>query len=214
MQLLVLLDVDGTLFLTHDEVAVAAFAATLASRYGVELPAGAIGRVDHAGQTALRIARLVLRDAGLADDRIRAGLAGWCAEFGAGYCELLAQADTSDWQAARHAEASLERLDAAGHRLALLTGNPEPMARARMARLGLERFFPAGQGAFGCEAERRADLIANARRRAGDWPADATVEIGDTPRDASSSAEAGIHSILVGDDGLEGAVSRLLAPSA
>ena len=67
MQLLVLLDVDGTLFLTHDTVSVAAFFDTLASVYGVERPEKTIDRVDHAGQTALRIARLVLQDAGLGD---------------------------------------------------------------------------------------------------------------------------------------------------
>jgi phosphoglycolate phosphatase-like HAD superfamily hydrolase len=214
VQLLVLLDVDGTLFLTHDSVAVEAFYDALAAHYDVALSADAIDRVDHAGRTALRIGRLVLRDAGLADDRIDAGLAGWCTEFGERYCELLAEADTGDWQAARHAEDALGRLADAGHRLALLTGNPEPMARARMERLGLTRFFPAGQGAFGCESESRTKLIAIARERAGGWPADETVEIGDTPRDASSAHDAGVSSIVVDDDGLEGAVSRLLASAA
>ena len=214
MHLLVLLDVDGTLFLTHDAVAVAAFDETLASRYGVELRDGAIDRVDHAGQTALRIARLVLRDAGLADDGITPGLPGWCAEFAARYCDLLADVDTSAWEAAPHAEDALERLTEAGNRLALLTGNPEPMARERMERLGLARFFPQGQGAFGCEAESRTELIRIARERAGAWPAEATVEIGDTPRDASTAHDAGVRSIVVGDDGFQGAVSRLLVSSA
>lgn len=214
MQLLVLLDVDGTLFLTHDAVAAAAFNETLASRYGVELRDGAIERVDHPGQTALRIARLVLREAGLADDGITPGLPGWCAEFAARYCDLLADADTSAWRAAPHAEDVLERLTEDGNRLALLTGNPEPMARARMERLGLARFFPHGQGAFGCEAELRTELIRIARERAGAWPAEATVEIGDTPRDASTAHDAGVRSIVVGDEGFRGAVSRLLASSA
>ena len=78
----------------------------------------------------------------------RSRLAAWCPRFVARYCELLAAADTSGWQAAPNAAASLGRLAEAGHRLALLTGNPEPMARARMERLGLARFFPPGQGAF------------------------------------------------------------------
>jgi phosphoglycolate phosphatase-like HAD superfamily hydrolase len=104
----------------------------------------------------------------------------------------------------------LEELTAAGHRLALLTGNPEPMARARMERLGLERFFPAGQGAFGCDAEERVELIDLARTRAGDWPADATVEIGDTARDESSAREAGIRAVSVAT-GLAAVVPQLLA---
>jgi len=214
VQLLVLLDVDGTLFLTHDTVSVAAFFDTLASVYGVERPEQTIDRVDHAGQTALRIARLVLQDAGLEDEQITPRLSGWCAQFAARYLELLAGADTSGWQAAPHAGDALQQLAQAGHRLALLTGNPEPMARARMERLGLAPFFPPGQGAFGCEAERRTELIDIARERAGGWPAEATVEIGDTARDASSAHEAGVRSILLDESGFQGAVSRLLASSA
>ena len=213
-RLLVLCDVDGTLFLTHDPLAGTALRVTLESLYGVELPEDAVERVDHAGQSSLRIARLVLRDAGLSDDEITPGLAAWCPRFATRYCELLAAADTSDWQAAPNAAASLERLATASHRLVLLTGNPEPMARARMERLGLERFFPLGQGAFGCDAESRTELIHIARERAGDWPAEATVEIGDTSIDASSAEEARIRSILVDASGFEGAVSRLLASAA
>jgi phosphoglycolate phosphatase-like HAD superfamily hydrolase len=85
------------------------------------------------------------------------------------------------------------------------------MARARMERLGLGRFFPPGQGAFGCDAESRVELIELARARAGDWPAAATVAIGDTARDASSAREAGIRSILVGRSGLAAVVPQLLA---
>jgi phosphoglycolate phosphatase len=204
--LLVLLDVDGTLFVTDDPLVGRALRETLTERFGVELPEDAIERVDHRGQTALRIARLVLGD----DD---ADLGGWCRDFGERYVELLAGADTSGWRAGPGACGALERLAAAGHRLALLTGNPEPMARARMERLGLEEFFEPGQGAFGCDAESRVELIelARARARAGGWPADATVEIGDTERDATSASAAGVRSIRVGAAGLAGAVQELLA---
>ena len=194
--LLVLFDVDGTLFLTHDPLAGRALRETLSERFSVELPEDALERVDHEGQTSLRIGRLVLRDAGLDAPE----LGPWCAEFAKRYVELLCDADTSDWQAASGAEESLARLQAAGQRLALLTGNPEPVARARLERLGLGRFFPAGQGAYGCEAESRAELIALARARAGDWPADRTVEVGDTAIDVSSARDAGIRSLRVGPD--------------
>ena len=204
--LLVLFDVDGTLFLTHDPLTGIALRETLSERFGVELPEDALERVDHEGQTSLRIARLVLRDAGLDGP----DLAPWCAAFANRYLELLSDADTSDWQAASGAEESLARLQAAGQRLALLTGNPEPVARARLERLGLGRFFPAGQGAYGCEAESRAELIALARARAGDWPADRTVEVGDTAVDVSSAREAGIRSLRVGPGtGLSDALAQL-----
>ncbi len=211
MRLLVLFDVDGTLFLTHDPLAGQALHETLQERFGVRLPDDAIEHVDHEGQTSLRIARLVLEAAGVDAERVDDGLAEWCPRFAERYIELLAHADTSGWRAAPGAEQALARLAAAGHRLALLTGNPEPMARARMERLGLARFFAPGQGAFGCDAESRIELIGLARARAGGWPADATVEIGDTARDASSAREAGVRSILVDDSGLGAVVPLLLA---
>jgi phosphoglycolate phosphatase len=208
----VLFDVDGTLFLTHDPLAGAALRDTLEAHFGVELPEDSIEHVDHSGQTALRIGRLVLRRAGLRD--VDAGLGAWCSEFAERYVALLADADTSGWQAAPGSREVLERLADAGHLLALLTGNPESMAKERMKRLGLARSFGPRQGAFGCDAESRAELIGLARARAGGWPAENTVAIGDTPRDASSAREAGIRSILVGEKGLTGAVAPLLAPSA
>ena len=83
-----------------------------------------------------------------------------------------------------------------------------------MERLSLAAFFPSGQGAFGCDGESREALIALARARAGDWPAEATVEIGDTRRDADTAHTAGIRSILVGKTGLADAVAQLPVPSA
>ena len=213
MHLLVLFDVDGTLFLTDDPLAGRALRETLEECFDVRLPENAIEHVDHAGQTSLRIARLVLEEAGLAD--IDAGrLAAWCPRFAGRYLELLAEADTNGWRAAPGAADALGRLRAAGYRLALLTGNPEPVARARMERLGLAGYFPPGQGAFGCEGESREELIALARARARDWPAGATVEIGDTKRDATTARAAGIRSIQVEPGGLAQAVSRLPASSA
>jgi phosphoglycolate phosphatase len=211
VRLLVLFDVDGTLFLTHDPLAGQALHETLQERFAVRLPDDAIEHVDHEGQTSLRIARLVLEAAEVDTERIDHGLAEWCPRFAERYVELLANADTRGWRAAPGAEQALAQVDAAGHRLALLTGNPELMARARMERLGLARFFEPGQGAFGCDAESRTELIELARARAGGWPADATVEIGDTARDASSARKAGIRSILVDDSGLAAVVPLLLA---
>jgi phosphoglycolate phosphatase-like HAD superfamily hydrolase len=197
-RLLVLFDVDGTLFLTNDPLAGRALRETLVELFDVGLPEEALERVDHEGQTSLRIGRLVLEDAGLDERAIDEGLAAWCEAFACRYLEQLGDADTSGWAVPPGAAAALARLEQARHRLALLTGNPEPMARARLERLGLERFFPRGEGAFGCESESREELVALARARAGDWPADRTVEVGDTARDASSAREAGIRSLLVG----------------
>jgi phosphoglycolate phosphatase len=197
MPLLALFDIDGTLLLTHDPIAGEAMIETLSAEFGVSLPRDAVERVDHQGQTTLRIARLVLRDTGVTDGRIDERIDGWCARFSERYLELLAGSGTEEWEGAPGAGPALARLEEAGVALALLTGNPEPIARARVERLGLARFFAHYRGAFGCDAETRPELIALARERAGDWPTADTVAIGDTARDARTAHESGIRSIIV-----------------
>jgi beta-phosphoglucomutase-like phosphatase (HAD superfamily) len=48
VRLLVLFDVDGTLFLTHDPLSGQALRESLEKRFDVQLPADAIERVDSA----------------------------------------------------------------------------------------------------------------------------------------------------------------------
>lgn len=156
--------------------------------WGRRLPGDAITRVDHPGQTAVKITRLLLRAEGLSDEQIDPGLGRWCKEASARYLELLAHADTSDWHASEGAAEALSQIE---HR-ALLTGNPEAVARARIEIIGLADFFPPGQGAFGCDAEGRADLIDLARQRAGDWPRADTVAVGDTIADITGARAAGV----------------------
>ena len=179
--LLVLFDVDGTLLLSHDPLVGEAMT-QVAHELGVEVDVSRLAP----GETALRQGReLGVRD-----------LARWCTGVGKRYVELLACADTSGWRVPEGVEATLTEVAGLGS-LALLTGNPEPMARARMRRLGLDRCFPPGQGAFGCDAEERAHLIALARERAGGWPAEDTVAVGDTPLDVAGAHAAGIRVVAV-----------------
>lgn len=138
----------------------------------------------------------MLHEAGLDDAAIDPRLAECCAEISTRYLALLEDTDTSGWEAAPGAAETLEELTTRA-RIALLTGNPEPVARARMDRLGLVRFFPEREGAFGCTAEHRIDLIALARERASNHPAAHTWAVGDTPTDVSSARAAGIHCIGV-----------------
>jgi phosphoglycolate phosphatase-like HAD superfamily hydrolase len=198
--LLALFDLDGTLFLTHDSISGRAFRETLEEIFGIEVSANAPDNVEHRGLSAQRIARNVLRAAGLSDNEIDERLAAWCSRYAERYLDLLAASDTSAWEARQGAAEGLARLEAVGVRLALVTGNPEPIARARLERLGLARFFPAGQGAFGCEAEDRVVLLELARHRAGDWPTEGTAEIGDTGEDVATAKALGIYSIAVASD--------------
>ena len=111
------------------------------------------------------------------DEQIDGGLPQWCELVSGRYLELLADSDTSHWQAAPGAAETLEELSHRA-RIVLMTGNPEPIARARMERLGLAPFFPPGQGAFGCDAEHRVDLIRSRARARGRRPRGADVGSG------------------------------------
>ena len=188
MSWLVLFDVDGTLLLTHDEVYVEANRLALNEVYGAA-PDGP----DVPGDTATSHTRRALAAAGFSTEQIDAGLARWCKAFASHYVRLLAGTDTTHWEVGPGAH---EAIAATAHP-ALLTGNPPAVAHARMQRLGLAAYFPAGHGAFGCERERRAELFTLARERAGDWPAERTVGVGDTPLDVSSAHAAGCRSIAV-----------------
>lgn len=205
--MLVLFDVDKTLFMSSDPLMGRATTEAIETVWGRRLAHDAIRYVDHPGQTATRITRLLLREDGLSDDEIDSGMDEWCREASARYLELLSQADTSGWRAAEGAAEVLPQIE---HR-ALLTGNPEPVARARMERIGLAELFPPGQGAFGCEAEDRAELIAIARRKAGDWPRERTVAVGDTPADVAGARSAGIHVIGFGlaVEGADAVIERM-----
>lgn len=165
--------------------------------WGHELTDESFARAEHRpGDTAMQGLRDLLLGEGLDRDSIDAGLARWCNVFSERYVPLLEQTPTPHWRAATGAAETLDDL-ARTHDLALLTGNPEPVARARIRRLGLDRFFPPGTGAFGCEAEQRADLIGLARTRAGDPPLGEIALVGDTPRDVEGAHAAGIRAIAV-----------------
>ncbi|MDQ2969261.1 MAG: HAD hydrolase-like protein [Actinomycetota bacterium] len=177
-----LFDVDGTLLLTHDEVYVEASRLALEAVFGIYAEGP-----DVPGDTAPAHVRRALRTVNVPEAEIDAGLPRWCETFSAHYVRLLAKADTSHWQLGPHAAEAAAGVE---HR-ALLTGNPPAVAHARIGRLGLTEFFPPGQGAFGCERENRVELFDLARKRAGNWPSESTVAVGDTPLDVSSAQAAG-----------------------
>jgi phosphoglycolate phosphatase-like HAD superfamily hydrolase len=170
------------LLLTHDEVYVEASRLALEAVFGIYAEGP-----DIPGDTAPAHIRRALRTVSVPEAEIDAGLPRWCATFSDHYVRLLAAADTSHWQLAPHAA---DAAAAVQHR-ALLTGNPPAVAHARMERLGLAELFPRGQGAFGCEGEKRSELFELARKRAGDWSPERTVAVGDTPLDISSAHTAG-----------------------
>jgi phosphoglycolate phosphatase-like HAD superfamily hydrolase len=142
-------------------------------------------RVEAAGRTDLAIARDLLLAAGVDREAIDARADEVAERAVAAYADLC-PADLSP----RLAPGIVELLDALADRtdtfrLSLVTGNLEPVARLKLERAGIGHRFPAGQGGFGSDHPRRAELPPIARARMSDppWPRERTVVIGDTPRD-------------------------------
>jgi HAD superfamily hydrolase (TIGR01549 family) len=172
-----LFDIDGTLFMSSDGSIIDALVEVL----GVE---NRIRELDHPGRTIAWIA------AALADGEPGAG---WCARTEERYLERLG--DTSHWQARPGSERMLERLQADGIRLGLVSGLPERVAKVRLRRVGLGRFFDDAPGGYGCESADRTELVRLAVERVGVQPGEALV-VGDTVHDVTAAEEAGAHAFM------------------
>ena len=197
--MLLLFDIDGTLVAGATKAHSEALHAALRDVHRVD-PARARHTISPAGRTDGDIARAILLDAGVSAERIddRAGdvREACCREY-----SRRCPRDLSD-RVLRGVRELLEWLSARDHaKLSLVTGNYEPVARLKLARAGLGTYFPAGQGAFGSDAEDRAALPRLARLRAGTggvpYPRERTIVIGDTPRDIACAGADGLRCIAV-----------------
>lgn len=152
-----------------------------------------VSDVEPWGKTDRQILRDVLARAGLPEPD-EASLGRWELLACEAYSRLEVDEDTVG-----HAvtAAVLARLRDAGHLLALLTGNLEPIARHKLALRGLGGYFPSGQGGFGSDAELRPELVPIARARAGHVESQDTVLIGDTPLDVKAAAADAVRAIAI-----------------
>jgi phosphoglycolate phosphatase-like HAD superfamily hydrolase len=197
--MLLLFDIDGTLVQKASAEHAAAVLAALRDVYGVAEPP--VARLDVAGRTDIDIARRILLLSDVEARTIDARLGDFRAAAVRHYARLVP--DDLSGLVAPGIRALLERLAAGGeHRLSLVTGNLEPIARLKLRAAGLGRYFPRGQGGFGSDHEDRSELPAIARARAGDgrgrpWPREQTVVIGDTPRDIACARADGVRCIAV-----------------
>jgi phosphoglycolate phosphatase-like HAD superfamily hydrolase len=196
---LFLIDIDGTLLRGTEPIVGAAMSAALREVHGVDTTAIRT-QIATSGRTDGEIARAILLDAGVSVERIDA-LAERVRERCSEWAARLLPGDLSGSVlpgVREELEWLTEQSDAL---LALLTGNYEAIARLKVARAGIGEFFPAGQGAFGSDAEERTALPTIARRRAGTgsvlYPRNDTIVIGDTPRDIASARADGLRCVAV-----------------
>lgn len=96
------------------------------------------------------------------------------------------------------AEAALDRLEAAGWRLAICTNKPEGLARALLGALGVLGRFPVLLGADTLPWKKPDPRhLLEAVTRSGGAPARAVL-VGDTVTDREAARAAGVPCVLVG----------------
>lgn len=191
---LVLFDIDGTLLDCGPQVR-PLFASALVEVFGT---AGDVDGYDFAGRTDPRIVLDLMVAAGVPEREAREKLP----RMRELYVERLAGAlDQRGMHLFPGVEETLERLAAREDVvLALLTGNWEPGARAKLARFDLNRFFDFG--AFGCDGVDRSELppvaLDRAERAMGRRfdPAE-TLIVGDSIHDVSCARDHGIPCLAV-----------------
>ena len=197
--MLLLFDIDGTLLLRAVEEHRAAVHAALKRVWHVAEPGAA--RVEAAGRTDPEIARAILLQSGVSADRIDARMADFKRTAAQEYARLVAGATLSRFLAPGVVDVLSELSGREDLRLALVTGNLEAIARTKLGRAGIGRFFAGGQGGFGSDHEDRSELPAIARARAGapgkPYPREQTVVIGDTPLDIACARADGVRCFAV-----------------
>lgn len=190
---LVLFDVDGTL--VRGGPAKDAFQVALVETFGT---AGSIENHEFSGKTDPQIARELLNAAGWPDPDIDALLPSLWGRYLEEMERRLPERPMELLPGVRRLLDALEGLDQVG--LGLLTGNIAPGARLKLGSVGLSERFPVG--GFGSDDEIRNRLPAVALKRARkhwgvEFPADAVVVVGDTPRDVACGRAGGHRTVAV-----------------
>ncbi len=191
---LILFDVDGTLLHCGPQVR-ELFAGALEAVYG---RAGDVDGYAFAGKTDPQIVTDLQRGAGLSDEQIAAGLPRFKRTYLDGLERHLRR---EGMRLLPGVETTLERLAARPEvTLALLTGNWERGARAKLARFDLNRFF--GFGAFADHAADRRRLPPVALERALQatgraFRPEQTLIVGDSHADVDAGRANGIPVLAV-----------------
>jgi phosphoglycolate phosphatase len=191
---LLLFDIDGTLLSGATKAHSQALDRAIREVHHVD-PRDLRRQIGPAGRTDGEIARLILLDLGVSAwriDELADSVRETCWRI---YAEICPP-DLSD-----HVVPGIpEILSWLGGKnevtLGLVTGNFEPIARLKLKRAGIGRWFAPEMGAFGSDSEDRAALPGIARRRAGrlgsDRAGSARAGIGRAGIGRAGSGRAGI----------------------
>lgn len=190
--MLVLLDIDGTLLRGATHAHQRSLEAAIHEVFGT-VPS--TPPTDVAGRTDRWIMRDMLSREQVEAAEVDARMDELCAAAARAYVRLCegSLADT----VLPGVRDGLRAFGAAGHRLALVTGNLEPIARLKLGRAGLGPWLDGVPGGFASDHELRARLPAIARARAGGVAAGDAVVVGDTPLDVACARADGVRCVAV-----------------
>lgn len=210
--MLLLFDIDGTLLQGATRAHSTALRRALHQVLGIGRPDGERGtspQVAAAGRTDMEIAREIAMLEGVPTERFedrREEIMSICvSEFA-----RLVPDDLSEHVVTGMPELLAELQELPGVMLSLVTGNLEGVARLKLKRAGIGRFFAHGQGGFGSDSDDRPDLPPIARGRAGrpgsgPYPRERTIVIGDTVLDiaCAHADELACVAVTTGPTGAE-----------
>ena len=195
-------DVDGTLIHTVGDRANKlhkdAFAHGFRTVYGIDTT---IDVVSHQGSTDMLISAAVMRHHGLDEETIQERMATHCNAMS--QYALERKADAADGLELLPGVLELlrelaERTDVV---VCLVTGNLQPIAWAKMERLGVSEYFTLPRfGGFGSDHTDRGELVKLAATRAGelvdlDVASARRFHFGDTPQDIEAAERSGATAV-------------------
>jgi phosphoglycolate phosphatase len=189
----ILWDIDGTLLTTGGAGAVA-WQRAFEDLYDVEAN---IDEHTRAGMTDPEITEIIF-----AEVIGRPGSPEEHAKVVAKYLEYMpdAVAESTGYEVKPGIAEILPRLAEAGVAQGVVTGNVEPAARIKLARGDLDEYFAFG--GYGSDDRDRVKVTERAIERAGEVTGsaldlEATISVGDTPRDVTAGHGAGIRVVGV-----------------
>lgn len=190
MDKLVLFDIDKTLIKSAKEHH-NAFSVAFKNVFGLDVD---IDIIEHAGMTDWQIITEVLKQKGVAEEEIKSKISQCMEEIVKYFKEAVKDAKVEILPGVKNLLPKLKKNNVL---IGLVTGNLEQVARAKLAKIGLDDYFKVG--GFGSDDIDRTNLVKIAVKKAQEefnFKGDIFL-VGDAPRDMYAGKAAGVKNIGV-----------------
>ncbi len=189
---LILFDLDETL-IKGFEGHKTAFSEAFRKVYGVDTN---VDIINNSGMTQRGIIIEVLKKNGLTEEVIKPRIEECLKVMDESFEEIIKYDEIIVLEGVREL---LEELEKNNILMGLVTGNSEFIARSKLKKVGLDKYFKVG--GFGSEEVDRTKLVKIAIQKAGEGFGfkfnDDVFIFGDTPRDVKAGKEAGVKTVCV-----------------